>query len=72
VSDEQIALASPGRLEPRFTADFAPTYCLFHPRLCWMLVHSRDAEVLQAIHSGDAMLTRLEGEWCMRFHMESR
>jgi len=28
--------------------------------------------VLQAIHSGDAMLTRLEGEWCMRFQMESR
>jgi len=65
-------VALSGRLEPRFTADFAQTYCLFHPRLCWMLVHSRDAEVLQAIHSGDAMLTRLEGEWCMRFQMESR
>jgi len=65
-------VALSGRLEPRFTAGFAQTYCLFHPRLCWMLVHSRDAEVLQAIHSGDAMLTRLEGEWCMRFQMESR
>ncbi len=65
-------VALSGRLEPRFTADFAQTYCLFHPRLCWMLVHSRDAEVLQAIHSGDAMLTRLEGEWCMRFQMESQ
>jgi GNAT acetyltransferase-like protein len=65
-------VALSGRLDPRFTADFAQTYCLFHPRLCWMLVHSRDAEVLQAIQSGDAMLTRLEGEWCMRFQMESR
>ena len=45
-------VALSGRLEPRFTADFAQTYCLFHPRLCWMLVHSRDPEVLQAIHSG--------------------
>jgi hypothetical protein len=60
-------VALSGRLEPRFTTDFAHTYCLFHPRLCWTLVHSRDAEVLQAIHSGDAMLTRLEGEWCMHF-----
>lgn len=63
-------VALSGRLEPRFTPDFAETYCLFHPRRCWMLVHSGDAEVLQAIQTGDAMLTRLEGEWCMRFQME--
>ena len=60
-------VALSGRLEPRSTPDFADTYCLFHPRRCWVLVHSGDAEVLQAIHSGDAMLTRLEGEWCTRF-----
>ena len=65
-------VALSGRLEARFTPDFADTYCLFHPRRCWVLVHSGDAEVLQAIHSGDAMLTRLEGEWCMRFQMEAR
>lgn len=65
-------VALSGRLEPRFTPDFAETYCLFHPRRCWVLVHSGDAEVLQAIQSGDAMLTRLEGEWCMRFQMEAR
>ena len=65
-------VALSGRLEPRSTPDFADTYCLFHPRRCWVLVHSGDAEVLQAIHSGDAMLTRLEGEWCTRFQMEAR
>jgi len=65
-------VALSGRLEPRSTPDFAETYCLLHPRRCWVLVHSGDAEVLQAIQSGDAMLTRLEGEWCMRFQMEAR
>ena len=64
------AVALSGRLDPRFTPDFAQTYCLFHPRRFWLLVHSRDADVLEAICRGDDALTRLEGEWCMRFMME--
>jgi hypothetical protein len=32
-----------------------------------MLVHSRSPEILQAIHSGTAFISRLEGEWCLRF-----
>lgn len=33
----------------------------------WMLVHSRDSEVLQAIYQCDAFLSRLEGDYWTRF-----
>lgn len=36
----------------------------------WMMVHARDPELLAAIHRGDALLTRLDGEWSMAFHGE--
>ena len=42
--------------------------CLFHHRGYWMLVHAHSPELLAAIACGNAFLTRLEGEWCMRFH----
>jgi hypothetical protein len=31
------------------------------------LAHSRHPEIVAAIQQGDAMLTRLEGEWWLRF-----
>jgi hypothetical protein len=30
-----------------------------------MLIQSKNAEILNAIHRGDAFLTQLEGEWCI-------
>lgn len=56
-----------GRLEPRFLQEFRENSCVFSHRGQWVLVHSRNADVVNAIHSGDAFLTRLEGEWCLRF-----
>jgi len=35
---------------------------------CWMLVHSKHHELLDAFHQGKAQLTRLEGEWSQ--HLE--
>jgi hypothetical protein len=32
-----------------------------------MIVHARRAELLDRIHRGEAFLTRLEGEWAVRF-----
>jgi hypothetical protein len=31
------------------------------------LIHSRNEKLLNAIYHGDAFLSRLEGEWWMRF-----
>jgi len=63
----QGTVALSGRLDPRFMRDLSERHCLFHFGGSWMLVHSRNSELLQAIHRGDAFLTRLEGEWWIGF-----
>jgi hypothetical protein len=65
----QGAAALSGRIEPKFMQQFREKNSQFHHRGYWVLVHSRNPEVLQAIHRGDALLTRLEGEWAMRFRL---
>ena len=61
-----IALA--GRLEPRYMQALSEKHCLFHRRGPWVLVHSKQPELLQAISEGNSFLSRLEGEWCLKFH----
>jgi hypothetical protein len=56
-----------GRVEPAWLGQFSARGCVFHHRGHWMLVHSGVPGVLDAIQRGDAFLTRLEGEWCLRF-----
>ena len=56
-----------GRMQPEFMDKLREKQCLFHHRGHWTLIHSRNSAVLQAIHQGNAFLTRLEGEWPMRF-----
>jgi hypothetical protein len=55
-----------GRADPKFLREYSRAGCFFHHRGHWMLIHSRRPEVLRALQAGDAFLTRLEGEWCMR------
>jgi len=62
----QGAVAVSGQVEPRFALETNRQHCSFS----WpggVLVHSRNKEILDAIHRGDAFLTRLDGEWWMRF-----
>lgn len=51
-----------GRVDPRFMREYAENYCLFMPGRNWMLVHSRDPEISNSIHRGEAFLSRLEGD----------
>lgn len=60
-----VALA--GRLDPAFAAELSERHCLFYRRGHWALAHSKDPKLLSAIERGDAFLSRLEGEFCMRF-----
>jgi hypothetical protein len=61
------ALAVRGRLGTDDAAILGELGC----RLRWeepgTLVHSRHPEILDAIRRGDAILSRLDGEWWMRF-----
>jgi hypothetical protein len=61
-------VAISGQVDPALFPALAGKDCLFHhDGGSWMLVHSRHPELLQAIHRGDAFLTRLDGEWWISF-----
>ena len=61
------AAAVRGRLDPRFAKELSHRHCWFRMEGPWTLVHSRNADILAAIRQGDAFLSRLEGEWWLRF-----
>jgi hypothetical protein len=69
---QQGVAALSGRLQEDWLDDLRRRKCLFHHRGYWTLVHSRNREILDTIHRGDAYLTRLEGEWPMRFEIPVR
>ncbi len=61
------AAAVRGRLDPRYVQELSDRHCWFRWGHSWTLVHSRHADIMAAIHQGDAFLSRLEGEWWLRF-----
>ena len=63
----QGAAAVRGRLDPRHVQELSDRHCWFRREGTWTLVHSRHAELAAAIHQGNAFLSRLEGEWWLRF-----
>ncbi len=63
----QGAAAVRGRLDPRHVQELSDRHCWFRREGTWTLVHSRHADVTAAIHQGNAFLSRLEGEWWLRF-----
>jgi len=63
----QGATAVRGRLDPRHAQEFSDLHCWFRREGAWTLVHSRHADLADAFHQGHAFLSRLEGEWWLRF-----
>jgi hypothetical protein len=61
------AVALTGRLDPSLTPELSERHSFLYRRGHWMLAHSRNAELMHALQRGDAFLSRLEGEWCLRF-----
>ena len=61
------AIGAVGRLEPGLAEGLANQFSFLFRRKQIMLVHSRFPEILSTIHSGKAFISRLEGEWCLRF-----
>jgi hypothetical protein len=59
-----------GRVEAHLRDALSQRRSVFHASGYLALLHSRDAELLHAIQSGRALLTRLEGEWWMGHHLE--
>jgi hypothetical protein len=63
----QGATAVRGRLDPRHVQELSDRHCWLRREGTWTLVHSRHADLAAAIHQGNAFLSRLEGEWWLRF-----
>lgn len=55
-------IALSGQLDPKFTRACLSKHCLLRPGSHW-LIHSRNPQIVNAIHRGDAFLTQLDGEW---------
>lgn len=51
-----------GRIDPYFMKKFLEKKCLSMPGQQWMLTYSRNKELINALHSGEAFFTRLEGD----------
>jgi hypothetical protein len=64
------ALGMEGQIEPRYLADMAENRCRFSCPGLGVLVQSHNAELLAAIHRGEAFLSRLEGEWWLRLGID--
>jgi hypothetical protein len=61
---EQGAIAVTGQVDPAFFRNLSDRYCIFHhPTDSWLMLDSKDPEILHVIEAGKAFLTRLEGEW---------
>jgi hypothetical protein len=58
-----------GRLEAPLVEALASRRCLFRFNGA-ALVHARDPDVVRALAAGEALLTRMEGEWWMGHHLE--
>jgi len=61
------AVALAGRHDPGLTPELSEQLSFLYRRGHWALAHSADAALLQALQRGNAFLSRLEGEWCLRF-----
>lgn len=61
------AAALHGRMEPRFVQALCDRHCLFHGGGSNVLFHSRNPAATAALLAGEGFLTRLEGEWWLRF-----
>jgi len=61
-----VAVVS-GRMEPGMMQAFSDRRCILQCGPEWVLVRSSRPDLLEALTKGDALLSKLEGEWCFRF-----
>ena len=60
------AIGLHGRLEIRHAQDLSESRCFFWSTIP-LLFRARNPELARLVQQGDAFLSRLDGEWCLRF-----
>jgi Acetyltransferase (GNAT) family len=58
------AIALRGTINPQLVSDFSARNCFFLFRGDWTLAWSREPTLLEVLKTGDAFLSRLDGDWC--------
>jgi hypothetical protein len=66
----QGCVAVTGQLVPRYLENLSRHHCTLDFAGYGVLAHSRHPEILKCISEGEAALSRLDGEWWMRFAVE--
>lgn len=66
-ASQQGVVALSGRLDPPFAWELSERFFLLYRRRFSMWIHSQQPEVVDTILAGDAFLSRLDGEWCVRY-----
>jgi hypothetical protein len=61
------AIALHGTVHQGLMDLFSDKNCFFSCRGGWTLAHSRNPTLLELLNNGDALLSRLDGEWCLAF-----
>jgi hypothetical protein len=56
-----------GTVHSRMMGEFSEKDCFFSCRGGWTVAHSRKPQLLELLNRGDALLSRLDGEWCLAF-----
>lgn len=65
------SVAVSGQAEPLFMRELTDQRSSFKCRTLGVLAQSRHSEILGAIHCGDSLLSRLDGEWWLRFSVDT-
>lgn len=63
----QGSVALTGQAEPRWLRELSDERAVFVCSSLGVLIHARDREILGAVQRGDSTLSRLDGEWWLRF-----
>jgi RimJ/RimL family protein N-acetyltransferase len=61
------AIALHGTLDSRLMAEFSEKNCFFTCRGGWTVAYARKPSFLELLNTGEAFLSRLDGEWCLDF-----
>lgn len=62
---ERGAIALHGVLQSDLMPQFWDKNCFFTCRSGWTVAYSRKPELLELLNRGDALFSRLDGEWCL-------
>jgi hypothetical protein len=60
-----------GRLEPNLVEALSRRSCLLHASGYRVLVYTREREILHAVDTGSALLSRMDGDWWTGLQLES-